>query len=247
MNIRLLQWNIWYKEKIENIINTLKLLNPDIICLQELTIISELGHYIDKGEAIKDKLNMHHYFEIAQTKDKLSKRSQGNAIFSKHKIKNKYNSFIQKQANDQPDASSEGRVYIEVDLDINGYLLKVGTTHMSYTKYFLHTKQKKRETDKLTNIISAKKNSYIFTGDLNSRPYSYTIRQISKYLKNCGPDIHEKTWTTKPFDYHGFKETKLNWRLDYVFCTRDIHILSSKIVNTLFSDHLPILVEFKFP
>ncbi|MBN1217108.1 MAG: endonuclease/exonuclease/phosphatase family protein [Candidatus Lokiarchaeota archaeon] len=247
MIIRLLQWNIWYKEKIENIIKTLKFLNPDIICLQELSIISESDYYIDKGKAIKDELSMHYHFEIAQTKGESLKRSQGNAIFSKYDIKKKYHSFIQKQAQEKPDASSEGRVYVEVDLDldINGYPLKVGTTHMSYTKYFINKEQKKKEAKKLVDIISARQNNYIFTGDLNSRPYSFTIKQISKYLKNCGPDFKEKTWTTKPFEYYGFKETKLNWRLDYVFSTKDMVVCSSKIVDTPFSDHLPILVEFE--
>ena len=53
----------------------------------------------------------------------------------------------------------------------------------------------------------------------------------------------QATWTTKPFDYGGFAETELRWRLDYAFATPDLEITSAKIVETEYSDHLPILVE----
>lgn len=34
--IRLLQWNIWNNEDIDNIIKELKRISPDIACIQEL-------------------------------------------------------------------------------------------------------------------------------------------------------------------------------------------------------------------
>ena len=36
--IRLLQWNIWNNEDIDNIIKELKRISPDIACIQELAI-----------------------------------------------------------------------------------------------------------------------------------------------------------------------------------------------------------------
>ena len=67
MIIRLLQWNIWYKEKITNIVKTLKQLNPDIICMQELTIIMDPdGQVVDNVKTVYENLEMPYYFEIAQ-------------------------------------------------------------------------------------------------------------------------------------------------------------------------------------
>ena len=37
MLIKLLHWNIWFKEKIENIVELLKEYKPDIVCLNELS------------------------------------------------------------------------------------------------------------------------------------------------------------------------------------------------------------------
>ena len=85
----------------------------------------------------------------------------------------------------------------------------------------------------------------IFTGDLNITPNTESIKLIEKHLKNCGPNYNESTWTTKPFDFMGFKETKLKWRVDYVFASKDVKVLNSKIIKTKYSDHLPILVEIE--
>ncbi len=38
MQIKLLHWNILYKEKVESIVKLLKEINADINCLQELSI-----------------------------------------------------------------------------------------------------------------------------------------------------------------------------------------------------------------
>ena len=124
-------------------------------------------------------------------------------------------------------------------------MLTVGTAHVSYSHRFEITDRKIMEVNKLIKILKKNKKMFVFTGDMNSTPDSYTIKQLEKILKNCGPDGYQKTWTTKPFDYKDFKETKLRWRLDYVFASKDIRVIRSKIIKTKFSDHLPILVEFE--
>ena len=83
------------------------------------------------------------------------------------------------------------------------------------------------------------------SGDFNVTENSNLIKNLAHHLQNAGPDYSHKTWTTKPFSYLGFETDKLNYRLDYVFATPDINIVSAKILNTEYSDHLPILIEFK--
>jgi len=38
MKLKILQWNIWFQERAENILKVIKRINPDIICCQEVTI-----------------------------------------------------------------------------------------------------------------------------------------------------------------------------------------------------------------
>lgn len=243
MRIKLLQWNILHKEKVENIVKTIKKLKPDIVCLQELGFNSIYNPLIpNTAEFIKKGLEHHAFFQEAQ-RWKMDDEIEaiGNGIFSHFPITRTFSKYVQGQTKKFTDYSHEGRIYIEADLKVNGEILTVGTTHLSYVKEFKITEEKKQEVDKLLNIIKDKKSRYVFTGDLNSTPESYTIEKLSKYFQNCGPSFDQCTWTTKPFDYDGFKEDKTRWRIDYVFATKDIKCISSKIVKTKYSDHLPIV------
>ncbi|MFH2013902.1 MAG: endonuclease/exonuclease/phosphatase family protein [Patescibacteria group bacterium] len=243
MQIKILQWNIFYKEKIENVIRLLKEIDPDIFCLQELAINCKFNKKIsDISLYIAQELKANYYFERAFTKTDTSEMEAiGNGIFSKYPIVRKDSFFTQKPASVQKSYSDEGRVCVEADIQINGTVLTVATVHLSYVHKFFISKQKKREVNILIEKIKNKKEKYVITGDLNSTPDSYTICELSKHLVHCGPDFKESTWTTKLFDYQGFREDKLNWRLDYVFATKDVKVVSSKILKTDTSDHLPIL------
>lgn len=239
-NIKLLQWNIWYKEDPLKVIKQLKEIDADIICLQELTIGNSLHDKVDTVEMIKDGLDYQVYFKdmVDDEDGKLA-----NAIFSKHSIKNFHYEWINKPTG-SGGYDDEYRCYIEATLDIEGKELTVATTHMSYTDRFIETDRKLQESELLLANFKDRKN-YIFTGDLNVTPDSKTIKRISEHLKHVGPSFDQPTWTTKPFEYNGFSAVTLDWRLDYVFSSKDITILDTEIIQTNYSDHLPILVDIK--
>jgi endonuclease/exonuclease/phosphatase family metal-dependent hydrolase len=245
MNIKFLQWNIWYKEQIDNVILLIKEIDPDIICLQELAVncVNNPG-IANTAEYIAEQTGMFFYFEEAQRwQDDDEMDAVGNGIFSKHPIVRKFAKHVQEPTKDFTDYSHEGRIYIECDIQVDDKLLTVGTTHLSYVPWFKITDKKKIEVNNLYSLL--KSNKYIFSGDLNSTPDSYTIEKLSSKLSNCGPDYSENSWTTKPFEHGGFKENELNWRLDYVFASSDLQCDSSEIVKTNFSDHLPIVASLK--
>lgn len=244
MQLKIIQWNIWLEEDIRNIIRFLKKEKPDIVCVQELTT-----NYINAAapKRLARALKMFHYFKAAQRIEfEGSKFPIGNGIFSRFPLKKRFFSYIQNPASEKHDYAMQKRVYIEAVVPINGKELTIGTTHMSYTHRFVVTEKKKKEVEKLVSIIKSKKNNFIFTGDMNSGPYSYGVKRVSQYLKNCGPSFDKKTWTTVPFDYEDFVTKELNWRLDYIFATKDIRVLSSKILKSDYSDHLPILTKIDF-
>lgn len=250
MNLKILHWNVWYKEKINNIARLIKQSRSNIICLQELTVNRKYNNYIDTSKHLANRLGYYYFFKSSQQWLKNGKTEiQGNGIFSEFPITKKTFHYLQEPAeksNDYGNYEKEGRAYIEAKLFIrNNLQLSIGTTHLSYTHRFIITQRKKREANKLMQILKHKKEKYIFTGDLNARPNSYIVKQIKKYLRHAGPPVNKNTWTTKPFDYLGFKEKDLNWRLDYVFITKDIKVKKAEIIKTSFSDHLPISVEIE--
>ena len=100
-----------------------------------------------------------------------------------------------------------------------------------------------QETNALVEAIENNSQNFILTGDFNARPDSEVIKCIQNHVKNLGPDYDQKTWTTKPFSYNGFEANTLDWRLDYALGSSDIVVTYSKVLQTEFSDHLPIIVE----
>lgn len=248
--MKVLQWNIWYKEDIKNILKVIKKVNPDIVCLQEITV--NHAHYnknIHTAKFLAKELKFHYFYAEAQASFIDGKmRSYGDAILSRYPLTKKRFSYIQQPRNPKEindDYSKEGRVYLEAKIMVNKENIVIATTHMSYIHKFKETSLKKKEARMLFKEIKNKKTNYILTGDFNALPTSYTIQGVRKYLRNCGPALKEKTWTTKVFKYKGYWTKKLKHRLDYCFSTKDMLVTSAKIVKTKYSDHLPLLIEFK--
>lgn len=235
MKIKLLQWNIWYKEDIKNIASELKRFDADIVCVQELWF--PIGD--KKPLTILSDIYPHIHYEIADTFEGLG--SQCNAILSKYPLVDAFSGFVQNPSVDKNDYSKEGRIYVENKVLIKDKKISIGTVHLSYTDRFIGNEIKDLEVGNLINFVKRNEKNYIFMGDLN-------FSKDSKYLKELENNLKYydtlNTWTTKPFSYHGFEEEKLNWKLDYVFSSKDINLSNIEVLNTKYSDHLPIYCEY---
>jgi endonuclease/exonuclease/phosphatase family metal-dependent hydrolase len=237
MKIKILQWNTWYKEDIEKKISLLGDVDADIYCLQELSIVDGNNEF----DIIKESLNLNGFLGVTET----DHGGQGNAILTKHPIISSNSQLIKDPKEPRQHFSDEGRIYLESNIEINDSVLTVGTTHMSYTDRFEENELKRKESQKLLDILEDHSSSYIFTGDLNATEESKLVKSLESNFMHAGPSYSEKTWTTKDFDYNGFNVSDLEYRLDFVFTTRDLKVINSTIVNTDYSDHLPILVEIE--
>lgn len=245
MKLSYFQWNTWYLEDIHNIAQYLKDNPADVIALQELTVNHPGQTEKDTPRYIAEQLGYHYCKGGEDFTEDNEKRWFGNAVFSKYPIVSFRQSWINEPIG-TGGFDDEYRTYLEAVLDVNGTEVVIGTTHMSYTHEFKVTDRKQQETDTL--VVELAKNTdknFIFSGDLNAIPDSYVISKIGAMLQPADPAADQNTWTTKPFSYQGFEETELNWRLDYVFAANKLKVLSSRIENTEFSDHLPVRAEFE--
>jgi len=61
--MQILQWNIWYKEDINNIAKELRRINADVVCIQELSFSG------DDRTTVKvlNEIYPYIYYEIADT------------------------------------------------------------------------------------------------------------------------------------------------------------------------------------
>lgn len=248
--MRLVQWNIWYKERASNVIDTLRTIDADFLCLQELTInAAEYNPGVDIPQRIASELGYQYFFKAAEiTQENGVDTHFGNGIFSRYPIVSTSSTYIQDPPPPRavPDYSEEARVYVECDVQVGDSVLTIGTTHMSYTDRFQPTERKLVEAEALLRVLKSKSSRYVFSGDLNALPDSKIVTDISGVLRNAGPAYDRATWTTKPFSYQGFESSALAYRIDYCFATSDIKVTSAEAFKTESSDHLPIVVEFDF-
>lgn len=248
MIVKILQWNVWRKESPSKISGVVADLDPDIFCAQE--IMQNTNEKKDMAEEISGFLKNKYecFYQEAVTWDKRPEvTSQGNAIYSKFPITKKDHLFVSPFVHNPENATKEGRVYLEAEIDYGQGKLSVGTVHMGYSYAMKNTARRKKEADNLYAHIRNKQSKFILTGDFNSVPESYVVNKILEggNIINAGPDYSQNTWPTKPFNYHGFEAKSMDWRVDYVFVTKDLKVLSSEIIDTDVSDHLPILLTIE--
>jgi endonuclease/exonuclease/phosphatase family metal-dependent hydrolase len=240
----MLQWNVWVKEKADNIIDFIRQVDADVVCLQELTADS----FVNPGRNLPEEigsLGYHTAFFAAHKRTGEEHIQMGNGIFSKAPLTGSRTVFVQHEDPESRDYSRENRAYLETTLQLGAERLTVGTVHLSYTDGFAPTPEKQAETDKLLAAIAPNKERFVLTGDMNALADSYTIQHLDEQLAAAGPDYNEASWTTKPFTYGGFSADTLAWRIDYVFTSRDLNVVSSQLLPTDYSDHLPILTTIE--
>jgi endonuclease/exonuclease/phosphatase family metal-dependent hydrolase len=240
MKLSVLQWNVLYEEKAANILKFIREMNADVVCLQELTQDSTANPEIDIPRKIKE-LGYEQFYEPASKDPGFI---LGNGIFSKYPIKRRSISATQR-GDGSGDYDKVTRLYLEVLLDIGGRSLYVGTAHLSYTDRFKQTPRREIENQKFLSYVNEHQHNFVFCGDFNANPDSALIQGLDRKFKTACPPFNEPTWTTKPFSYQGFEADTLNWRLDYMFVTKDIKVVNTKIIRTDFSDHLPILTAIE--
>jgi endonuclease/exonuclease/phosphatase family metal-dependent hydrolase len=245
--IKILQWNVWYHEKYENIVEFIKHTNADIVCCQELTVnFAEANPGINVPDEIAKACNYNYFFHPQSIYGTGSQQVQmGNGIFSKFPIVSAGYRYVQKADPSIKSYETEDRTYVEAILNINGKQLKVGSVHLSYSPAFAMTEKRLAEADKLYEAVQENHEKFILAGDMNAKPDSPIVKKLEEMFIHADPNTDRPTWTTKPFSYQGFEANSRDWRLDYVFATEDINILENRIIDTHYSDHLPILTEIQ--
>jgi len=238
MKVSILQWNVYFKESADNVIQEIARFNTDIVCVQELTKDSFINPQRDLEAEIAA---LGYESAYALTVDR-PHHQMGNAIFSKFPILSEQRVYVQHEDLQSPGRSKENRIYLETTLDTPQHNLTIGTVHLSYTNLFEETHEKNDEFSKFIYAIKNHKENFLVTGDFNALPTSRYIQEISKHLHSTGPDYSEATWTTKPDEEYSFPIDGLTTRLDYAFATPDVKVIKSEVLQTEFSDHLPLLI-----
>ncbi len=255
-NLRIMTYNTHNFEDInkpdafayKKILNLIKLQNPDIITFEEFNVRASRYRFCDTLTQIMHSKN--YYFEpfITTPAD-----STGLAIFSKFPI---INHSVIKLSDEKSDnqgivadiRSPRGivRVYC---FHLQSIMLNVGDyeiiKHKRYYRKYLGGTIRKFKTAYIKRAQQAVmikqqtahcKYPYIFAGDFNDPPNSYTFHVISKGLKNAFREKGSGYGIT-------YNQGLPIFQIDYILTSQQFEVLNYQIVKQKISDHYPVMAD----
>jgi endonuclease/exonuclease/phosphatase family metal-dependent hydrolase len=265
-NFDLYNWNK-NQESRNNMLNLIKLENPDIICFQDF--YTQEDTIFNNVAKLTQELGYPHYY-FKNTTTVKEKNKFGAAIFSKHPLSNFKHLEIQ-QAGTNTIAFA--------DADIKGQKVRVFTVHLQSTylankdiRYVSELMEAQDKTKKATgktdhfksvlSIVQKLKGGYIkrsqqaqllaaeiekspypviVCGDFNDTPISYTYKMVSQV-----PRLQD-TFLANSFGigatFHGL--SPLKFRIDYIFAEKSIKVNNFHILRKTYSDHYPIVCDME--
>lgn len=131
---------------------------------------------------------------------------------------------------------AERRGMLRVEVNVAGRTLNFVTTHLDYQ----YDDSRLFETEQLLNFLAGVKGPLIVTGDFNDEPTGSSHKLMLGRFEDSWMRSRAKG---EGFSYPADKPVK---RIDYVFATPGaIKAKRAWIVNTLASDHLPLVADLE--
>jgi endonuclease/exonuclease/phosphatase family metal-dependent hydrolase len=242
--MKLLQLNLWGGRLENPILNFIKRVNPDILCLQEAIDIKGGNSFIFAStEEIQAAVGADYIFmsPIFNFKYMNRRANFGNCIISKYPIKSSETIFTGKQYVadfDFLNQTANIRNLQHAVIEINDRLLHI----LNHHGHHIHQhKNGDAETMRQCRIIAqqVKKldGNLVLAGDFNLTPHSESLKQINQLLTNLS--IKDKLKTTRTQFTHK-KEV-----CDYIFVSDATKVNSFKAMPDIVSDHKALVMEFE--
>ena len=228
-------WRIFFppKDLDQRIADQIKKLKPDIFALIEVDTGSFRAKkdeviFFEKQLGMKSFIEKVKYpfegwlklFHFIPTLNK-----QANAIIAKKKLSNvRYHVFHE----------GTKRVVIEAAIHVPKKIVLL-LAHLSLRK-----KVRANQIRELTKIVNNIRNPVILMGDFNT---FHGEEEIEKLLKET--HLHHKFKMDKRSQTYTQPTFHPSRRLDYILTSKRIKVSNYEVLNFHFSDHLPLLVDFK--
>ncbi|HBC86094.1 MAG TPA: endonuclease [Lentisphaeria bacterium] len=207
---------------IRKIIDFISKADPDILGLVEVDTGSYRTKYVNQVEFIAGHIKHHHQSSIKYNHGFLSKRmpivrKQANAILTKLKVPDGNFHFF---------PAGFKRLLIEIDIAGIRFFL----VHLSVQK-----RVRKLQLTHLAKLAKGLK-PVIIAGDFNTFSGPKEIHELQQELGLVNPNTD---------NLPTFPSWKPSRQLDFILCSHQIKIQHFEVPKVQFSDHLPLLLDFK--
>lgn len=244
--------NIYKGKYLDNLLDFLKIEEPDFISMQEVTT-NGFNFYKDKSvklfDLIKARLKMYGFFYTDMSIAGDPSSVFGNAVLSKYRILEK-NVVVLKKFRpvtlEELDGQSAFKIrpqiarhLLDAVCDLGDIKIHVMSWHGAWTAPPTDTAETLKQAKLVYEYVRSLKEPFILGCDANNIPGSKTIKLVSDSAVNLmlGKDIDQ---TTHPRVH---KITPKGFLVDYVFCSSEFQLRSLSVPQVLVSDHLPVVCE----
>jgi endonuclease/exonuclease/phosphatase family metal-dependent hydrolase len=273
---RVVTWNIWWQfgpweERLPAIIETLKRLDPDIVCLQEVWI--DLASGRSSAAEIADALGWEHPNLVHFNRADLDGIGFGNAIISRWPIAG--SEVLPLYA---PEDLEEYRTVGRADIEGPRGVLQVFTTHLHWRVDHSHIRQEQvREICEFVRDSPDRSYPAVLTGDFNAEPTSDEIRMLTGRAAVPAPPVAffdawemagasplvdpGHTWSND--NPYAVRDLEPSRRIDYVFTgfpkqggaghAKNVEIVGIEAIDTglasgpvVPSDHYGVLADLRY-
>jgi endonuclease/exonuclease/phosphatase family metal-dependent hydrolase/uncharacterized membrane protein len=208
---------------LEWMAQTIEAENADIVLLQEVTRSALVNGGIDSIEWLARRLRMPYHFFAAD-------RQFGNAILTRLPVVSADSGLLPR--NDE----ALNRNFVRVVVQVGDETLTVINTHLDH----MQRDNRMPQVERVLELWNGEARTLI-GGDLNAQPDSDEINALTAAGLVSGQDA------TGNGDADTFIAFDPFLRLDWIFGSSDVQFLSSRVPESIASDHLAVVIEVALP
>lgn len=263
--LRVLTWNVQgfvsLKNKSATWLKMLKVIsekNPDIVCMQEFTNI-EGGRRL----SVQDKMDSMGYKYYFFSNDNLREKKTGVIVMDGCGIFSKTPFTDSGRLEITGVHGRENMAYVTIQL--NNKPLRIFTAHLESFSLYNDTNRLNRDIYEITyhrkriiqyklrdvekvharevaiirNEFSKTKIPFVYCGDMNTVPTSYTYRKMKEDMQDAflskGSGIGSTFYKILP-----------TLRIDYLFADKNFNIIQCAVIRKKLSDHYPLVTDIRW-
>lgn len=206
----------------------IKKFDADIVGLQEMRGADPESGYVNQVEELA-RLAGYEYFYFSQAcviED--DDGPFGNGVLSKYPLKSVETIGIPDPKEKTGDQLYETRAVLKITLE-NGLTVLITHFGLNYDEHL-------NAVETVLNCLEKEKCA--FMGDLNVEPDNQVLKPIQERLFDTAALIGE--------DKLSFPSDKPRKKIDYIFTTPDVKVVSADVPDLVCSDHRPHITEIEF-
>ncbi|WP_068402508.1 endonuclease/exonuclease/phosphatase family protein [Kribbia dieselivorans] len=220
---------------LDRIAGVLRDSGAEIIGLQEVdNHWGSRSEFADQAQELADQLSMNVCYSAnldnAPVAGQTHRQQYGTAILSSYKLRNCTNTPLPNHPR------GEQRGLAQADINVRGTTFRFFNTHLTHNS----TPGRLAQAKVVNDIVTATTTPSVLVGDLNARPDSAEYPVFTSVLSDVWPVVGEGLGYT-------FDSDDPKGRIDYILTSSDVTPRSAEVIETIASDHMPVVAEVTLP